>query len=91
VQHRDGGSRGADSLDDLDLLLARIGADIRSFGGDDLHTARTAFQSYGKGRHPASLNFGDCIAYALAKTADHRLLFNGDDFSQTDIEPASQI
>ncbi|MDQ2873266.1 MAG: type II toxin-antitoxin system VapC family toxin [Candidatus Eremiobacteraeota bacterium] len=82
---------GADSVDDLDLLLARIDADIRSFGADDLYAARKAFQTYGKGRHPAALNFGDCIAYVLAKTTDHALLFKGDDFSQTDVEPAAPL
>ena len=53
--------------------------------------ARRAFRKYGKGRHPAGLNFGDCFSYALARALDEPLLFKGNDFSQTDIEyhPAS--
>jgi ribonuclease VapC len=47
--------------------------------------ARYGFFKYGKGRHPASLNFGDCCAYALCKTSGQPLLFKGNDFSQTDI------
>jgi ribonuclease VapC len=50
--------------------------------------AREAFTRFGRGRHPAALNFGDCFAYALAKTRGEPLLFKGDDFSQTDIAPA---
>lgn len=50
--------------------------------------ARDAFDRYGKGRHPAKLNFGDCISYALAKSRDLPLLFKGDDFPLTDIRPA---
>jgi ribonuclease VapC len=51
--------------------------------------ARTAFERYGKGRHPAKLNFGDCMAYALAKETGEELLFKGTDFSLTDIAAAS--
>ncbi|MBK8988164.1 MAG: type II toxin-antitoxin system VapC family toxin, partial [Chloroflexi bacterium] len=47
--------------------------------------ARSAYRLYGKGRHPAGLNFGDCFAYALAKISGEPLLFKGNDFSQTDI------
>jgi ribonuclease VapC len=50
--------------------------------------ARQAFVRFGRGRHPAALNFGDCFAYALAKTRDEPLLFKGDDFAKTDIVPA---
>jgi ribonuclease VapC len=51
--------------------------------------ARQAFERYGKGRHPAQLNFGDCIAYALAKETGEELLFKGTDFGQTDIAVAA--
>jgi ribonuclease VapC len=51
--------------------------------------ARHAFLRYGKGRHPAALNMGDCAAYALAKTLDLPLLFKGNDFSRTDLVPAA--
>lgn len=50
--------------------------------------AIAAFAQYGKGRHPARLNFGDCMAYATAKVAGAPLLFVGDDFPQTDVELA---
>ena len=49
--------------------------------------ARQAYRDFGKGRHKAGLNFGDCFAYALAKDLDEPLLFKGSDFSHTDIEP----
>lgn len=54
--------------------------------GEQLEIARSAWRKYGKGRHPAGLNIGDCCAYALAVCADEPLLFKGDDFSQTDIK-----
>jgi ribonuclease VapC len=50
--------------------------------------ARQAYRDFGKGRHKAGLNFGDCFAYALAKESDEPLLFKGDDFRRTDIEAA---
>ena len=50
--------------------------------------AHQAYSDYGKGRHPAGLNFGDCFSYALAKVTGEPLLFKGDDFSKTDIQPA---
>jgi ribonuclease VapC len=52
--------------------------------------AREAYRDFGKGRHRAGLNFGDCFAYALAKEAGEPLLFKGDDFCHTDVESASQ-
>jgi ribonuclease VapC len=51
--------------------------------------ARQAYRDFGKGRHKAGLNLGDCFAYALAKEMDEPLLFKGDDFCHTDIEPAN--
>ena len=48
-----------------------------------------AFQRFGKGRHPAALNFGDCMAYALAKSLDAPLLYKGDDFALTDVRAAA--
>jgi ribonuclease VapC len=56
---------------------------------DQARTALYAFARYGKGRgHPAQLNLGDCFAYAVARDRRVPLLFKGNDFSQTDIEPA---
>lgn len=74
-----------DGLDELDLLLTRIRAVTSPFGAGDLGYVRDAFFRYGKGRHPAALNFGDCFSYALAASARQPLLFKGNDFSRTDI------
>ena len=63
---------------------------IVSHDWTDAHAevALDAFHRYGKGRNKAALNFGDCMAYALAKSLDAPLLYTGDDFAQTDIKPA---
>lgn len=76
---------GHDAIDDLELLLTRIKSDTRPFRADDLAVARRAYSQYGKGRHPAGLNFGDCFAYALSRITAQPLLFKGDDFAQTDV------
>ena len=55
---------------------------------EHLKAARRAWRRFGKGNHPAALNFGGCFAYALAKTAGEPLLFKGEDFTRTDIEAA---
>jgi ribonuclease VapC len=55
---------------------------------DQMDDGRQAFSTYGKGRHPAALNFGDCFSYALARTSGEPLLFKGNDFSQTDVSNA---
>jgi len=73
---------------DLDLFLHRAGVEIVPFDQDQLAMARSAFRRYGKGRHPAGLNFGDCIAYALARCMDEPLLYKGADFTATDIASA---
>ena len=61
---------------------------VMPFTGERAALARQAFRRFGKGRHPAGLNFGDCIAYAVAKLENLPLLFKGNDFFKTDIEPA---
>lgn len=76
---------GQDGLDELDLLLGRIGAKVSSLSAQDIPLARQAYARFGKGRHPASLNFGDCFSYALAVSLNEPLLFKGGDFSQTDV------
>jgi len=53
--------------------------------------ARQAYRDFGKGRHKAGLNLGDCFAYALAMEMDEPLLFKGDDFCHTDVEPAEDL
>lgn len=58
------------------------------FGERHWRTAAEAFRRFGKGRHPAALNFGDCLSYATAKLADRPLLFVGEDFSKTDVRAA---
>jgi ribonuclease VapC len=77
--------RGDEAARDLDLLLAKLKIEIIPVSGKQANLARKAFQHYGRGRHPAKLNFGDCFAYALAKDSSAPLLFKGNDFSQTDI------
>ncbi len=77
---------GQDGARELDLLLHTAGIEIIAFTVDQLKVARHAFRSYGKGRHPAGLNYGDCCSYALSKTSGEPLLFKGDDFSRTDVD-----
>jgi len=61
---------------------------VHPLGSEEVRTAQAAFLRYGKGRHPARLNFGDCFSYAVAKVLDAPLLYVGNDFSQTDIRSA---
>jgi ribonuclease VapC len=71
---------------ELDSLLMRARLDVVPFDAEQAQVARLAFRRYGKGLHPAGLNFGDCAAYALAKTRGEPLLFKGDDFPLTDVD-----
>lgn len=82
---------GADGVRDLDLLIAKAKISLVPVDEDQAHLARQGFQKYGKGRHPAGLNYGDCFSYALARSLEQPLLFKGNNFSQTDVEchPAS--
>jgi ribonuclease VapC len=73
---------------ELDLWLHKAGIEIVDVDADHLDQARRAWRRYGKGRHPAGLNYGDCFSYALAALTGEALLFKGNDFSQTDIPPA---
>jgi len=70
----------------LDRLLRGIGAEIVPVGEEQVALARDGALRFGRGRHPAALNFGDCFSYALSVERDEPLLFVGDDFSQTDVE-----
>ena len=70
---------------EVDGFLHLAGVTVMDIGEDELARALDAFDRFGKGRHPARLNMGDCFAYACAKTQGTTLLFKGDDFSQTDI------
>jgi ribonuclease VapC len=71
---------------ELDLLVYRAGIEIVAVDQNQAETARAAWRRFSKGRHPAGLNYGDCFAYALARSRRLPLLFRGNDFSQTDIE-----
>jgi ribonuclease VapC len=69
----------------LDSLISHLRIEIISVDYHQALLAREAFQRFGKGLHPAALNFGDCFSYALAKRTSEPLLYKGNDFSQTDI------
>ena len=71
---------------ELDLLIYRAAIEIVAVDQDQAELARIAWRRFGKGRHPAGLNYGDCFAYALARTRQLPLLFQGDDFPRTDID-----
>ncbi len=73
----------------LDDFLVEAGVKIAPFDADQARLAREAFLRFGKGRHPAGLNFGDCAAYALARSRGAPLLYKGSDFSRTDIDAAA--
>ena len=81
VEARKGESGGRD----LDLLVARAGMECVAFTPEQAELAREAWRRFGKGRHPAALNMGDCCAYALSKYAGESLLFKGEDFRLTDV------
>lgn len=83
---RQGGRYGAEGGQELDLLLER--GRIDPVDAAQARVAREAFRRFGKGRHPAGLNFGDVFPYALAHVRGQRLLFKGDDFARTDAVPA---
>ncbi len=79
---------GADGLRDFDLLVAKAAAEIIAVDGEQASAARGAFSRFGKGRHLAGLNYGDCFSYALASVRGEPLLFKGDDLIHTDIVAA---
>ena len=78
--------RGEAAGREFDLFLHQANVDVVSVDAEQVEIARLAWRKYGKGRHPAALNFGDCFAYALAKTLGEPLLAKGNDFAQTDIK-----
>ena len=81
VETRKGGSGGRE----LDLLLHKAQIDVMIMDAGQVELARSAYRKYGRGRHPAGLNIGDCCSYALARFTGEPLLFKGDDFTKTDI------
>ena len=82
AQTKNSGSR------QFDAFFRRAGIVIEPVTEEQAHIARQAYTDFGKGRHPAGLNFGDCFAYALAKASGESLLFKGQDFKKTDIASA---
>lgn len=82
AQTKNSGSR------QFDAFFRRAGIVIEPVTEEQAHIARQAYTDFGKGRHPAGLNFGDCFAYALAKASGEPLLFKGKDFKKTDIASA---
>ncbi|MDH0615647.1 MULTISPECIES: type II toxin-antitoxin system VapC family toxin [unclassified Agrobacterium] len=84
VEGRFGEPGGAE----LDLWLHKAKVEVAAVTAEHADQARRAWRRYGKGRHPASLNYGDCFSYALASLTGEPLLFKGNDFRQTDIEAA---
>lgn len=72
---------------ELDLLVHRAALEVVGVDAEQVEIGRRAFLSYGKGRHAAGLNFGDCFAYALSRVSGEPLLFKGEDFSRTDVRP----
>lgn len=73
---------------EFDLWLHRLDAETVPVDAEQADMARRAWRRFGKGRHPAGLNYGDCFAYALAATRGEPLLFKGGDFSRTDLTAA---
>ena len=82
------GRGGAEAGHELDTFLERAEIELSPVTAEQLAAARQAWRRFGKGRHPAALNFGDCFAYALAQVTGEPLLYKGDDFARTDIPTA---
>lgn len=82
------GLAGEVGLEQVDALLETLRVETVPLSADHARLAIDAFRHFGKGRHPAGLNFGDCFSYALARATGEPLLFKGDDFAQTDIKRA---
>jgi ribonuclease VapC len=79
---------GAEGIRDLDLFVDRAGIGLAAVDAEQAQVARRAFSRFGKGRHRAGLNYGDCFSYALAAVLGEPLLYKGNDFNQTDISSA---
>lgn len=78
--------RGEAAGREFDLFVVRVNLEIVPVDAEQVEIARLAWRKYGKGRHAAGLNFGDCFAYALAKFTGEKLLAKGEDFRLTDLE-----
>ncbi len=84
TESRGGAAAGAE----CDRYVERMGIELEPVTLEQLASARYAWRRFGKGNHPAGLNFGDCFAYALADVTREPLLFKGDDFARTDVRTA---
>jgi ribonuclease VapC len=82
--------KGPDAEVDLDIFLRRSQIEVVPFDREQADEARRAFRRFGKGRHPAGLNFGDCASYALARWSGEPMLFKGRDFTATDVACVKQ-
>ncbi len=82
------GRKGARSAESVEGLVRELAVTVVPFGEAEWRVAADAFRRFGRGRHAAALNYGDCLAYATAQTARDTLLFVGEDFSKTDITAA---
>ena len=85
IESRQGDSAGRE----FDLFVIRAGLQIVPVDAEQIDLARTTWRKFGKGRHPAGLNFGDCFTYALAKSTAEPILAKGSDFRLTDIKVES--
>ena len=81
---------GPQALAQFDLWLETSEIEVVDFTAEHARLARAAYATFGKGRHRAGLNFGDCAAYALAAATDRTLLYKGEDFSKTDVRSANR-
>ena len=82
------GRYGPALVERYEALVKEIGVVMVDFGQAESLESHQAYRLFGKGNHPASLNMGDCAAYALAKSLDAPLLFKGNDFARTDVRRA---
>jgi ribonuclease VapC len=79
---------GSSAVDDVVLILSQLAVETLPFDSDHMHEAQDAWRRFGKGRHPAALNLGDCCAYAASRIEGRPLLFKGNDFEKTDVQKA---
>ena len=82
------GRNGAAAADRFDMFMGEVGIETVPVTAEHVRAARQAWRRFGRGNHPAALNFGDCFAYALAAASGAPLLYKGGDFALTDIEAA---
>jgi ribonuclease VapC len=88
MMRRSGRAAAAQAVSRLHELLEQLGLEIEPVSAAQVQIAEAAYLRFGKGMHPAGLNFGDCFAYALAKETGEAILFKGDDFAKTDLAGA---